>query len=185
MTQAVSTRDGVGSGLTVMSAFGVFWAILGVSGLDIPNALRIVLVLVAVAVGWALLRAARATRVAHASADAPIPKRSPHSRQIFTWVNVAQGVLIVVASVACGSTGHPAFIAPVICLIVGLHFFTLAYAFGVSLYWPSGAALCAIASVGAILAAKLGPDSQAPFIVVGFAAAITLWTTSLLLARRG
>jgi hypothetical protein len=184
MTQAVSTRDGVGSGLTVMCMFGVFWGILGVSGLDVPTGPRVVLILVVVAVGWALLRAARLSRAAHA-ADAPEPARSPRSRQIFLWVNVGQATLITASAFALGVTRHPALIPPVICLIVGLHFFPLAHGFGVPLYWLTGAALCLLAVAGGVMAFAGGPRSQVPFLVVGFPAAAILWATSLVLARRG
>jgi hypothetical protein len=176
-------RDPVVSGIMVMSVFGTGWALVGVGGLVSSVPLRVV--------GWvvALALAALVVRTAlrwHASPDpARIrPRAQPPGDpgRTFLLVNVAQAVLILLAVLGLTRLGRPEYIAPAVCLVVGLHFLPLARAFAVPLYWTTGLALVAVAVLGAVLAA-VGVGTGAVFAVVGLCAALTLWATALQLAR--
>ena len=75
-------------------------------------------------------------------------------------------------------------IPPVVCLIVGAHFFPLARLFDQPQYWWTGASLSIVAAAGFITLAA-GAGAEVSRVVVGLGAAITLWGTSLHVARRG
>jgi hypothetical protein len=167
----------------VMSVFGTVWALVGVGGLVASVPLRVVGWVVAPALAALVVRTALRW---HAHPDParirPRPQRSGDPGRTFLLVNVAQAVLIPLAVVGLTRLGRPEYIAPAVCLVVGLHFLPLARAFAVPLYRTTGLALVAIAVLGAVLAA-LGVEIAAVFALVGLCAALTLWATALQLAR--
>jgi hypothetical protein len=165
-------------GILTMTVFGLGWAVVGVTGLFGSPAGRVAGYLRAAVVAGAVAVAALRSppgRV-HRRSGSANPGRD------FGLVNLAQGVLILVAVLAFGRAGHPVLIAPAACLVVGLHFLPLARVFGIPLYRSTGAVLIAIAVIGFVLfAADVSVDGI--LVTVGLAAAVTLWCTSLLLPR--
>jgi hypothetical protein len=173
-------RGPLAQGILTMVVFGLAWAVAGAVGL--PSAARIaawaVALVLAVVVAGAALRS-RPARTVRRGPTTANPGRD------FGWVNLAQTVLIVAAVVGLGRAGHPVLIAPVTCLVVGLHFLPLARIFGiVPLYLWTGAVLIVIAAVGFVLVAA-GVSTGAVLAAVGLPAALTLWATSLRLPRYG
>ncbi len=74
------------------------------------------------------------------------------------------------------ATHHPQLIPAVICLGVGVHFFPLARLFAAPIYHRTGAALCLVA----VLTAVLAPTTHHPVLwtaLPGIGAAVTLYAT--------
>jgi hypothetical protein len=169
--------------MTVMTVFGTAWAVAGVSGAASDVPLRVVGYVVVVVLAALVFRTALRW---HAHPDParihPRPDRPGDPRRTFVLVNVAQVVLILAAVIVLGRLGIREFIAPVVAVVVGLHFLPLARAFAVPLYRPTGLALVAVGVLGAVLAG-LGAAVAVVLAVVGLCAALTLWGTSLRLAR--
>jgi hypothetical protein len=91
--------------------------------------------------------------------------------------------LIMAAVVALGVTGLTQLIAPVLALIVGVHFFRLARLFGVQVYTATGAPMVrlALVCIGAISVdlSRGGVLSFAWLVVTSFGSAAILWATAL------
>lgn len=171
--------------ILVMTTFGLAWVLLGIAGVGVgsdPGALLLaVLVLVAVVAAVAVL----VTGARRLAAVPRQPRRFPPTGfRDFMWVNLAQALVILVAIPLLTKAGVPGLIAPVTCLVVGLHFFPLARIFDQPQYWSTGTLLVVVAAVGAatFLAGAATPTT---FVVVGLPAAVVLWATALHLAVRG
>lgn len=74
-------------------------------------------------------------------------------------------------------------VPPVVCLIVGLHFFPLARLFDQPQHTWTATGLCLAAGAGLVILA-VGAGPEASRVVIGLVAAGTLWVTSARLALR-
>jgi hypothetical protein len=160
-----------------MVGFGIVWAVVGVVGLTSSGPARVAGIVVAVLAGFAVAVVALRSPPGEVARGAG----SPNPGREFLVVTAAEAVLILVAVVACIALDVPVLIAPAVCLVVGLHFLPLSRIFGLPLYRATGGILLAVAVVGFVLAAVASDD--AVLVLVGLAAAVTLWCTSLLLPR--
>ncbi|MER7004384.1 hypothetical protein ABT297_15245 [Dactylosporangium sp. NPDC000555] len=177
-----NNRDGLAQGVLIMVVFGLSWSVIAVTGLSAPAALTALLIMAAAALAGATWWTARRLRAGSPSGR---PRRvSPNSRSVFTAVNAAQWVLIVASVFVVVRAGQPALLWPIVGLIVGLHFLPLAKVFDVSVYWLTGT-LMMLAAVAGIVAFAYDASNGAVRAVVGFPAAVVLWSTSLLVAKRG
>jgi hypothetical protein len=172
------SRGPVAQGILTMVGFGIVWAVVGAAGLTPPGAVRVAGIVVAVLAGVAV------AVVALRSPPGAIPRRSGSAdpAREFLWVNVVQTVLIVLVVVVCIAVDQPVLIAPATCLVVGVHFLPLSRVFGLPLYRTTGTILAAVALLGFVLFAA-GATDDAVLVLVGLAAAVTLWCTALLLPR--
>lgn len=161
-------------GAVILGLFAMAWAMVGVSGLGSGVILARVgaFVVTVLAVGAAFL---------------PVPPDRERVRsQPTEWyrhvglVNLTQFIVIVVVVVVCGSTGLVVLIPPVVCLVVGVHFFPLATSFDQPEYRPLGWALCLFSVVGLVLLIGIGPKSL--FLATGFGAATSMWAVSFWLS---
>jgi hypothetical protein len=180
---------GVASGIFFLTFFGAIWGLAGTAFLHgIVRISALVLIghvtLVFLSVGGMLLRYARSLP------QTVMPEEATTGKRIGIWFGIvfgAEAVLIALASTLLSTFRADHFIAPVVALIVGLHFLPLAGLFSVRMYYLTGALLCLLALI-AIVALLLGvqladpsPDSWSLFVSVG--AALTLWLTLLSLSR--
>jgi hypothetical protein len=151
-------------------AFGIAWAIWGLTGIAGGPA-RIVVGIVALAL-------AGATAVVVFRGDGSSrPRRLPADWQRrYNLLVLAEFVVIFLASLALGRTGHAELIPMAICLIVGLHFLPLAGLFDMPTYRWTAIALCLVAFAGAGLITVTGADAVRA--VVGFGAAVVLWASA-------
>lgn len=180
---AGTSRDPVAQGIAVMTVFGTGWALAGILGLVPGVPLRVVGGVVVLVLAALVFRTALRWH-AHPGPARTRPRRdlAGNPGRTFLLVNVGQVVLILVAVFGLTRLGVPEFIAPAVAVVVGLHFLLLARAFAVPLYLPTGLALVVIGGLGAVLAG-LGAAVAVVLAVVGLGAALTLWATSLRLAR--
>lgn len=158
------------SGIGFFALFGLGWWLLGVGGLDGP--VRVAAIVAGCLVTAGVLFAA--ARVLPTVAVAPI---SADRRRSFNRVNGVQWLLIAVIAVTCGRAGQPVLIAPLIAIVVGLHFFPLAAVFAEPRLRVPGAALIAAGAVGLVLHLADAPAITVR-LGVGAASAATLWATA-------
>jgi hypothetical protein len=181
-THTVNRHNGIAQGVLVMTAFSLFWAVLAATGAPSPAAV-IGLVVLGVAVAATVL--ATGLRWAARSAVRGSTRQvRESSRKVFALVNLGQTVLILIAVFGLAKAGHPGLIPAAVCCVVGLHFLPLARVFDVRTYLLTGTLLIAVAALGAAVYSQ-DPDGTLARVVVGLPAAVTLWATSLLIARRG
>jgi hypothetical protein len=168
----------VAQGVLPMVGFGTGWAVVGAVALTTSGPAQVVGIVLAVLVGVAV------AVVALRSPQGDVARRpgSADPGREFLVVNAAQVGLILVAVVVGIAVDAPVLIAPAVCLVVGAHFLPLSRIFGLPLYRAAGGILIAVALVGFVLSA-VGASDAAVLVLVGFAAAVTLWCTSLLLPR--
>ncbi|MCY8234777.1 DUF7010 family protein [Priestia endophytica] len=100
-----------------------------------------------------------------------------------------EGLLIAFAAVICVSTDHLHLFVPIMALIVGAHFFPLAYLFQVRIYYITGALLCLLATIVMLTfpVKIIIRDHQimAWWVSVGFESALILWGTGLIVCFKG
>ncbi|HEX5505916.1 MAG TPA: hypothetical protein VFW96_25080 [Thermomicrobiales bacterium] len=172
---------GAVTGLLVLAGFGTAWALAGaiaLRGWGAPAP-----ALLAVAPGLALLGRALALRRAAARAPRDGAEVAARRRRWFGLVTVVEFASIGAVVVVGRATRHAALIAPLVALIVGLHFLPLAALFRVRAYYATGAALCLLAALALLLVPAAGTLGGRPVdartAVVGWGAALVLWGTGV------
>ena len=153
-------------GIWVLTIFAAIWGVVGVLGTGMPPVLAALPVAIsAVLLFWA-------TR----QTPAPIPEAAQAriGRLVGIW-SAVEGVAIFVGVTVCQNIGAPHAVAPVIAIIVGLHFLPLARGIPVPLYYASGAALVATGGCALLLA------EPARMAVTGFGSAMILWVSCVAL----
>ncbi len=161
-------------------AIGSLWLIVvgGVFGtvllfvMATPIARLLSTVVATLAVGllvWSAITMARTLRITQDMSAVIAPR--PHIRRDFIAAAAAEVFAIGGTAAVCLATGRMAWIGPLSILVVGLHFFPLASAFGVPRYHVLGAAFCLV-SLATIVAvppeARIG-SALAWFAVPGIA----------------
>jgi len=182
---------GIASGVFFMAFFGTLWATIGVGGVAgwggaWPTVAALLIGVTLLGGGVSLWRGSG--RLDDAAKGVGAGDR-PDEGRWFGIIFGLEGASIVVASAVCSATGHAELFFPIMALIVGIHFFPLAWLFGVGTHCLTGALLCAVGLIGLLavpVTAMLGDrEIMARALVVGGGCAIILWGTGLLLWVRG
>lgn len=177
--RSTHSRDLRRRGAVVLAVFALLWGAVAASGLPAGAAwtVRVVAVLTSAVLVATALRSGGSR-----------PERS--RRQPEGWhrwvgiVNLGQFVVIALVVVASLAAGVPQLVPPVVCLVVGLHFFPLARLFDQPQYTWTAVGLCAAAAAG-LAVLVVGPGQEVSRVVIGSVAALTLWGTSAWLSLRG
>ncbi|WP_175409714.1 hypothetical protein [Streptomyces sp. TRM64462] len=159
------------AGVGFYALFGFGWWLLGASATS--GGARIAVMIVGGAVAVGLMVAAR--RLLPASAGGPPP---PDRRRRFFQINAAQWVLIAGVAVACGTLGVPELVAPLIALVVGLHFLPLAAVFAQPALRVPAALMSTVGVAGAAVALG-GGSGESVRLMVGGLSALSLWGTAV------
>lgn len=158
------------SGTLFLAGFGALWMIVWCiqrRGLDLPTLALILFAGAAIA-----LR----TFAHRARPSEDTPRRNGDSlRSIFRWVNVVQWVAIVIANLVLNASGHGEWFIAAVILIVGLHFFPLAY-YG---FAPMRFVLTGLALVSVALSYPWFGAHQPGFPAGAFATGVILWIAAL------
>ncbi len=180
---------GIASGVFFMAFFGTLWGSIGVGGLrDWAAPWPILAVLL---IGIALLGGGVSLwRGSGRLSDAGVADEGrPREGLWFGIIFGLEGAAIAVASFLCNATGHTDLFAPIMALIVGIHFFPLAWLFRFGAHYVTGALLCLVGLatllVVPVTATLGGREIMARALVVGGGCAVILWGTGLLLWARG
>ena len=176
---------GITVSVNILALFGAIWALAGLNALPVaPPGVLVALVIgvfvgFLVAVGWLKRRAENGVTGKHSTP----PHVVAGSRWGFGLVVALEVVLIVAAVVVLGATGYTQLIAPVLALIVGIHFFPLARLFGARVYVATavsqaGLALVCIVAIAVVLARGEAVSFTWP-VVASLGSAAILWATAL------
>lgn len=158
-------------GIWILTAFAVVWSTIAIIGSHLSPAWLAPVVAVAAATLWA----------ARSAPDVVDPaERRRRGRLIGLWT-AAEGTAAFVVANVLGNIGRMDAFVPALAAIVGLHFLPLARGLPIRAYYATGVALVLIGAAGLAVPPALRPG------VVGFGAALILWTTALALiaAARG
>ena len=158
----------------VMSAFGAIWCAVGIGGLS-RGSPALYAIPPAIAGAIIALAARRRSRSAR-----PLAAERPRVGRVVGIASGVEGVAILLAVRILVSTGHPSFIAPVVAIIVGLHFVPLARGLRAPLYYVACVLLVAVGAAGFGIA-----DANRRLLFVCFGAAAVLWGIALAVAGRG
>lgn len=171
--EQVSALRGKAIGTLVMTGFGVWWvfaAMSSVNGLALWIYIVVAIIPAALA-GLAIFHLFRLPNLpGNLSATAGKMSRN------FRIVLIAEVVLIVLAIVVLGRSGHPDLTTASIAIIVGLHFLPLAAIFRVPLYYTTGVMMTTWTIICLIF---LHPLSRTISVSIG--CGLVLWLTSLIL----
>ena len=162
------------TGIMIMSAFALVWAVLALLGMDGPPWLGIVPAAITAGIVWAGWRRLPPSR------DANDPEEKRVGRLVAVW-SAIEGAGIFLAIFAVQLVGHPEAVLPAIAVVVGLHFLPLARGLPRPSYYLTGAALIVAGAIGEAL-----PAAQI-VLFTGLTAAVILWLTclGLLFGRAG
>lgn len=177
------------SGIFFLTIFGAVWGLVGTSFLS-----GIVRISTYVLIGLVTLTffgtGALFLRYARRLSSTVTPEEAAEGKRIRRWFGMVFGaeiVLIVLAGILLTRFGAGRFNAPVIALIVGVHFLPLARLFNVQAYYLTGVLLSLLA-LTALVALLFGmqiagpsPDNWSLFVSMG--ATLVLWLTLLYNSR--
>jgi len=190
---SISRADIRGSavGVLFMAFFGTMWAYAGIMGLQGWGSPWVLIA--SLIIGIALF--ASGCLLIFTSRELPnqVPyaagKRRKNTGGWFNIIFLAEGLAIVIAIAVCNAAGQTELIPLVIALIVGIHFFPLAYFFQVRIYYYTGALLCLLPVITWIFVPFHVTLKEQPIdlymSVVGFGSSSILWGTSLVICLMG
>ena len=191
MEERVVTKEdvrGTASGVMFMAFFGTVWANIGIGGLRISGAFS--LLILAILIGTTLFFSG--IRMIRNSRHLSNTNKSRNAKNIDKWFNivfVAEFGLIGVSAIVTNVVGHFDWFFPIMAIIVGVHFFPLAYLFRVSAYYVTGTLLCLIAIVTSLFVPQEisigGHLIDAWWTLVGLGSMSILWITSLVILTMG
>jgi hypothetical protein len=162
-----------GIGAIIMAAFATVWWVVGVrgSGYAAPLTYGIPLVVAGLIVVAALRGRDRSERV-------PPEERARRGRLVGIASGV-EGLAIFLAVNVLANVGRSDYAAPVIAIIVGLHFVPLARWLPASLYYSTAALLILLGVCGFAI-----QSSDRRLLVVSVGAACVLWLTCIIVLSR-
>ncbi|MFJ5265104.1 hypothetical protein ACIQAC_32040 [Streptomyces sp. NPDC088387] len=160
------------SGVGFFALFGFGWWLLGTGTVAGPAWTAVAVVAGLVITAGLLLFAHR--RLPSGRGE-PFPVER---RRRFAQINALQWILIAAIAIGCGRAGVPELIAPLIALVVGVHFLPLAAVFEQPALRIPAALLIVAAAAGAVTWAAGGPAVSVR-VVVGVMSALSLWGTGL------
>ena len=159
-----------------MFFFGGLWLLLGLYGGRVSaRSLRLGFLLAGMTLAACIGIMVRRSRRQSSGSAPPSAEQVAVSQQTgrrFGWITAIEGGAIFLTIVLLNAVHRPQFIAPVIAIIVGLHFFPLASVFGAHLYYATGSLGCMIGIVGLLIS-----DSALRTSFVGLSFGSLLWLT--------
>lgn len=188
-----SLRDRLSSTLTgaqVLTVAGGLWAIYGslaLQGIGKPwLAIGLILTVLCLLSAGFYFRT-KVKQLPAIVASPALQKREAQAGRIFIIVNVIQGVAMFVAANVLINFKRAEYVAPVIALIVGLHFIPLAFSMRVPRHLILAGLMCLLAIVTMLAvpmyAAGKVSTAQPQFlwgIVVGLGSCVILWSGAIL-----
>jgi hypothetical protein len=156
------------AGIVVLNLFALAWLVAACGALGLPPRAFALPVVLSIAVAWFCLG-----RVRNLAAPPPDAARGLQ-RTVGVW-SAVEALLIANAVFVLVRLGRPDLIAPVVAIIVGLHFMPLARALRLPLYYWTAAGLVVVG------AGALALPFRPTLASAGIGAAFVLYATSLAL----
>jgi hypothetical protein len=156
----------VRSAILILNLFAAVWALAALGSLGAPTWTWLLPVVVSGAIVGICWRDVDGT---------PVPPRDVRHRiaRIVGFWSALEILLIAIAIAAAFRFGAERLIAPLVGIIVGLHFVALANSLPLRVYYATGLSLILVSAIA------LTVPGQAPLAITGFGAALVLWSTSL------
>jgi hypothetical protein len=194
MSQTIIPRAavrGTASGVIFMSFFGTLWAGIGIRGLQGLGFLW--LLILSLLIGVMLLIGGIVLIMKSKSLSNEMREEDFHrwkrKKRWFGIIFGLEGVLIAADAIICGSINNLDLIVPVMALIVGAHFFPLAYLFQVKIYYISGSLLCLLSAITLLTLPLIVTWETHQVMVrwtsIGFGSALILWGTGVVVWLKG
>lgn len=188
MSQTIIPRAavrGTAFGVIFMAFFGTLWAGIGIRGLQGWGFLWLLILSLLIG-GILLLGGIVLIMNSKRLSNKMVEGDSYRWKRKNMWFGILfglEGVLIAAASIICDSTNHLDLFVPIMALIVGVHFFPLAYLFRVKLYYISGSLLCLLSIITLIaLPVRVtwgNNEIMVWWTFIGFSSALVLWGTGV------
>ena len=162
----------MGGAVTVMSSFAAIWWVVGTAvtgrGSLLLYAVGLATSAVLVVLGW---------RRAGLTTEAPDVRG--HRGRVVGIASGVEGVTILVAVNVLANAGRRDLIAPVVAIIVGLHFLPLARWLPAPIYYLTGALLVVVGLAGTAI-----QEGTARILTVCVGAAAVLWLSCAVVLRQ-
>ncbi len=191
----MSPRDevhGLATGAGVMVGFGVLWALAGGPGLPTSFAVALIVLLVAGVIGFIIAITLLWRRAAGAAPDknTDAAVSGSNTNKWFAVVFTVEMGAIALAIWLFVRSGHTALIAPIVAVIVGVHFLPLAALFRAPAYYVTGIAMSMLAVVCIVAVVAAGGHSGGRLArlwssVASLGTAAILWATAFWILIRG
>jgi hypothetical protein len=163
----------VGVGAIILASFAALWWIMGTAAShrgSLPmDAAAVVISSILIVIGLHL-----------AGRESSAPEQRRHRGRLVGIASGAEGLAILVAINILANVRRQDLAAPVIAIVVGLHFFALARWLPARLYYATGAALAIVGISGIAVT-----DLNVRYYAVGAGAAWVLWLTCGIVLWRG
>jgi hypothetical protein len=153
-------------GAIIMSLFAAIWWAIGAHASRSGS-------VVLYGLGF-LMTAIIVVAASRSQIQSPTPEEESRVGRLVGIASGVEGILILIAVNVLRNIGMSAFVAPVVAIIIGLHFFPLARWLPARLYYGTAAALIAVGAVGCVL-----DDAHRRLLVVSFSSAGVLWLTAI------
>lgn len=160
------------TGAVIMSIFAAIWWMVGTHASG-HGSIPMYLLPVVITLTLVIVAKRRARQP-----DPTSPEEHARQGRLVGWASGAEGIAILVAVNVLANVGRQDWTAPIVAVIVGLHFVPLALWLPARVYYATGVLLVAIGFAGFLLA-----DPAARIFGVSVAAAGVLWLTALLVLR--
>lgn len=177
-THSPTVPDFRRQGAIILSIFALIWAMTGASGIGSGAVYWGIGVMAFVVTMGTIALAVRSD-----STRTDPRSLAPDWQRRYNVLGIIEAVAIVGAIIALVGAGVPGLIPPIICIIVGIHFFPLDTTFDQPQYRWTAVLLCAVGAIGVAMFAP-APDGIVR-AMVGLAAAVVLWGTATIVARTG
>jgi hypothetical protein len=153
-------------GAIIMSLFAAIWWVIGAHASRSGS-------VVLYGLGF-LITAVIVVAASRSHLQSATPEEESRVGRLVGIASGVEGVLILIAVNVLRNIGMSAFVAPVVAIIIGLHFFPLARWLPARLYYGTAAALIAVGAVGWVL-----DDAHRRLLMVSFSSAGVLWLTAI------
>jgi hypothetical protein len=164
-------------GAIFMAGFGALWMVIGLRFLQrLGWRSGLFVLLITAALVLAALRDIQRANTLPSAMSSYTSAQAASMNHKFNVIFAAELIAIAVVVILFNLLRRPAFILPVIAVIVGVHFFPLARLFNAPLFYSTGAAMVLTALFA--LTMREVPRRQA---AIGVGCGLVLWITSLVL----
>jgi hypothetical protein len=174
---AIAVRS-VATGLFMMTVFTGLWAGIAYGGGLLHSPYRIGLIVFVVVMIWFVIQAFRFFGIAKHYPRIQSDEDAKEGKKMGMWFGIifgAEGLFIFLAINLVNNLGHPDLVIPAIALVVGLHFYPMAWIFKrkIDYYLATGSTIVAIAAVFFILHHTFAFETTIAFVGIGLAMATT------------
>ena len=171
--------NGIATGLCLMSFFTLVWTGIAYGGLYSGGYWVLLLIFPAFCILF-IVNAIRLFRIAKYFPASTSPDDIAREKSTGKWFGIifgAEGLGIVIAINVVVNLGHPELTVPVIALVVGLHFFPLAWLFrrSIDYYLASYSTLVAVAAMILSYGKFFSQNETIAFTGIGIAIAISAY----------